>query len=73
MNAYSNLNLLPRKDKSHIMMQAVTMKSISPVSQHCMKTRRNVKNAKLNWQKPSLTTNVPLNLTHQQLKTGTIS
>jgi hypothetical protein len=55
------------------MMQAVTMKSINPVSQHCMKMRRNVKNDRLSWQKPSLITNAPLNLIHQQLKTGTIS
>jgi hypothetical protein len=73
MNAYSNLNLLPRKNKSLIMMQEVTMKSISLVSQHFMKMLRNVKNARLNSQKPSLTTNALLNLIHQQLKTGTIS
>jgi hypothetical protein len=54
-------------------MQVVTMKSISLVSQHFMKMLRNVKNARLNLQKPSLTTNAPLNLIHQQLKTGTIS
>ena len=73
MNAYSNLNLLPRKNKSHIMMQVETMKSISLVSQHCMKMLRNVKNDRLSSQKPSLITNAPLNLIHQQLKTGTIS
>jgi hypothetical protein len=55
------------------MMQVVTMKSISLVSQHCMKMRRNVKNDRLNLQKPSWITNALLNLIHQQLKTGTIS
>jgi hypothetical protein len=73
MNAYFNLNLFLRKDKSPIMMQVVTMKSISLVSQHFMKMLRIVKNARLNSQKPSLTTNALLNLIHQQLKTGTIS
>jgi hypothetical protein len=73
MNAFSNLNLLQRKNKSLIMMQVVTMKSISLVSQHFMKMLRNVKNDRLNLQKPSLITNALLNLIHQQLKTGTIS
>lgn len=73
MNAYSNLNLLLRKNKSPIMMQVVTMKSISLVSQHCMKMLRNVKNDRLSQQKQFLITNAPLNLIHQQLKTGTRS
>jgi hypothetical protein len=55
------------------MMQVVMMKLISHVTQHCMKMLKNVKKDRLNLQKPSLITNAPLNLIHQQLKTGTIS